>query len=631
MDQAWSSKKSQDLYNLAHWGNGYFGVNQQGHLIVKPYQNNEDDNIDLFEIAKKIQRQQLSFPVLVRFKNILQHRIQILCLTFNHTIAKHQYQGNYTIAYPIKVNQQRCVIEDILATQDKYPCITLEAGSKSELMIILALAPKNHFIICNGYKDSEYIQLALLGQKMGHTVYIVIEKLSELSQVFALAGQLGIRPHLGIRIRLASVGEGKWQNTGGEKSKFGLTTQQILQAIQQLKQHNALSYLHMLHFHLGSQIPNIHDIEQSLQEVARYYIELSQQNIQIHYINVGGGLGVDYEGTRSRSYCSVNYTITDYAEAIITTLQRICQQYQLPHPHLITESGRAITAHHAVLITNVIDSDNSPNYHIDIPIPKNPPLALKNLMRLKQKIQQQNPLEAYHNANYCLQQVRHYYLEHGLELQQLALAEKIYYNICHKIFPLLDPACSSHQQALNELQQKLACKIFCNFSVFQSTPDLWAIDQIFPITPLHQLDKKPTQASIIQDITCDSDGCIKYYVENNRIQPTLSLHPYQKGDFYLLGIFLVGAYQEILGDRHNLFGDTNTVNVELTSDGDYQLIKSESGDTVSDLLDYVHFKQQDLIRLYQEKLAMTKLGTIEQNRYLELLKQGLLTYSYLQN
>ncbi len=622
----WNLDRARSTYNVAHWGGGYFDINQQGHLLVYPDRDTSKPGIDVYELSQRLAEQKLSLPVLLRFTDILRDRVATLCAAFDLAMEADDYQGGYTAVYPIKVNQQRTVVEHIC--QNGGGRIGLEAGSKPELMAVLGMSQPGGVIVCNGYKDREYIRLALIGQRLGFKVFIVIEKPSELQLVLQESDKLGIEPMLGVRVRLASIGAGKWQNTGGEKSKFGLTSSQVLAVVNCLRQEGKLQTLQMLHCHLGSQIANIRDIQGGMREVARYYAELHGLDVALEYVDVGGGLGVDYEGTRSRSYCSMNYSVQEYANNVVHALKVVCEEKLLPQPMIISESGRALTAHHAMLITNVIDSDI-----IEIPEDVDAlendadPKAIQYLWNVMSQSDIGSPLEAYHDAVHWLQQTQDMYTQGLMNLEQRARAEQLYYLVCAKVKARLNPAIRAQRELLDELNEKQADKYFCNFSLFQSLPDVWAIDQVFPIMPLHRLDEEPTRRVVIQDLTCDSDGRIDHYVDNEGLETSLPLHSYSSDKPYLLGMMLVGAYQETLGDMHNLFGDTDSVDVELTETG-YQMVSPEYGDAVDELLAYVHFDASELLASYETKLNNSDLTEQNKKLYLTELQAGLTGYTY---
>jgi arginine decarboxylase len=626
----WSIDESRDIYNIAHWSDGYFDINENGELIAYPNGKRDNGAINLLELTQAIHNLGLAMPTLVRFTDILTHRFDSLRNAFTQAIAENNYQAKFTGVYPIKVNQQRRVVEAIIKHGEEP--VGLEAGSKPELMIVLALSTRGSVVVCNGYKDREYIRMALIGQRLGYKVYIILEKLSELATILEEARKMQVTPCLGIRVRLASMGAGKWQDTGGEKSKFGFSAVQVLQVIERLKAASALDNLQLLHFHLGSQIANILDIQRALREGGRYYVELRALGVPIHTVDVGGGLGVDYEGTHSRSFCSMNYSIQEYANNIVYTLAEVCNEKDVPHPNIITESGRAMTAHHALLITNVIDVERAfiPEETI-LPAQPEDTEVIKNLWESYSNLSERSALEAYHDACYWISEVRSTYLHGIISLAVCARAEQLYLAICHRVRQLLKPSIRAHREIIDELNEKLADKYFTNFSLFQSLPDTWAIDQIFPILPLSGLQNKPDRRGILQDITCDSDGRIECYVDGQGVETTLPLLPFVQDQPYLIGIFLVGAYQEILGDLHNLFGDTDSVHVELTKNGGYQLVHPLQGDTVESVLRYVQFDAKDLLQSYRQQFAQAGLSAEETQNCLQELIAGLHGYTYLED
>lgn len=627
----WNIHHARELYNVAHWGNDYFDINLQGNLVVRPDRDDEKPGADLYHIAQQLKQDGLSLPVLVRFTGILHDRVDSLCSAFAQAIKQENYRGGYTAVYPIKVNQQRSVVHEILSHGGER--VGLEAGSKPELMAVLSLSHPGGVIVCNGYKDREYIRLALIGRRLGHRIYIVIEKLSELDLVLDESKNLGIEPLLGMRVRLSSIGAGKWQNTGGEKSKFGLSAAQVLELVDRLKQAGKSEALELLHFHLGSQIANIRDIQRGMRECARFYAELHRLGTKIRVVDVGGGLGVDYEGTRSRSFCSINYSLREYAHQIVRALREISDELNLPHPDVITESGRALTAHHAALITDVIDIEVTGGDGGVTQPPADAPNELQDLWNGLQLVSSacnsRSALEVYHDATHLLGEAHTLYTLGVMTLEQRASAEQLYFATCSRVRTLLSNA-RSHREILDELNEKLTDKYFCNFSLFQSLPDVWAIDQIFPIIPLHRLDERPTRRGVLEDITCDSDGRIDQYVDGEGIEPSLPLHSFSHDQPYLLGILLIGAYQEILGDMHNLFGDTDSVHVDVKADGSYQLSQPLRGDTVDAVLRYVHFDPEELRQNYLRKLATADLSPQEHQQYLGELEAGLTGYTYLE-
>jgi arginine decarboxylase len=625
----WSAQQAREAYLVTQWGDGFFDIDDRGHVQVYP-KGPGNINIDLVELAQRIKETGLTFPVLVRFTDILQKRIQTLSDAFMRAIKENDYRGIFTCVYPIKVNQQRRVVEAIL--DNTKIRVGLETGSKPELLATLALsAHPESVIVCNGYKDREYIRLALIGQRLGHRVCIILEKLSELNLVLEEADKLKIEPCIGIRVRLASIGTGKWQHTSGEKAKFGFSAPQVLRVIDILRKKNQLHLLKAVHFNLGSQIANIADIQRGMRECARYFAALNALGAPISIVDVGGGLGVDYEGTRSRSICSMNYSVQEYANNIVYILAETCQQHNLSHPEIITESGRAITAHHAMLITNIIATEAACDL-ADLAPPEIDEISIiKNLWDGYINLSESNALETYHDVCLWNSEVQAQFTHGLMDLKKRAYTEQIYYATSAKVRGYLKPSIRAHREVIDELNEKLAIKFFCNFSLFQSLPDAWAIDQVFPILPLSGLDQLPLERGILHDITCDSDGRIDLYVNNYGLDSTLSLLPYDPQHPYLLGIFMVGAYQEILGDLHNLFGDTHSVHVDLTDDGGYKLTQAIEGDTVESALGNVNFNRNQLIRSYREQLEKSGLPDIDCAEYLNDLTKGLQGYTYFED
>ncbi|MEE8387873.1 MAG: biosynthetic arginine decarboxylase [Acidiferrobacterales bacterium] len=624
----WSIAEARKTYNIAHWSGGYFGINEAGHVTACPSGDSGQTEIDLYQLSKEIRDSGLSFPVLVRFSDILRHRIDRLATAFTKAIGKRGVAQRYTAVYPIKVNQQYSVVEQIVSHGGKH--VGLEAGSKPELMAVLALAPQNGgTIICNGYKDMEYIRLALIGRALGHRLFIVIEKLSELELVFRVARDMGVTPLLGLRVRLASIGSGNWQNTGGDKSKFGLSSQQITVAIKRLKKEGLDNSVQMLHFHMGSQIPRLSDIEKGLAEGASFYAALKAEGLPVKTVNVGGGLGIDYEGTRSRNYCSVTYSIDEYASAVVDALDKVCSEKAIEFPEIITEAGRAMVAHHAMLITNVIESEQRSDPP-EVEPEANAPAEVKALWDDLQQIRQRQIIEAFHNARSHFGKIQAMFSRGELTLTQRASAENIYQSLCQRARAMLSPEKHDHRELIDELNARLASKYFVNFSLFQSMPDAWAIQQVFPVLPLNRLDEKPDQRGVIEDITCDSDGRLDLYPDAEGVESTLPLHTLRLGEPYILGIFLLGAYQEILGDMHNLFGDTNSVHVELHKDS-YRLTNAARGDDIDAVLRYVHFDPDNLLMIYKNKVAKAALEDEQRAQYLHELAAGLKGYTYLED
>lgn len=628
----WNTEHSKQHYNLDQWGKDYFDINPEGKVTVFPDGNRNNQAIDLHTLVQDLVNQGLRLPILIRFADILKHRVSLLNQVFAQAIKQHDYQNTYLSVYPIKVNQQHYVADTLYQQENTG----LESGSKPELLAVLALAKsKSITIVCNGYKDQEYIRLALIAQELGHDVYIIIEKLSELPLVLAEAKKMQLSPKLGLRVRLASIAKGKWQNTGGEKSKFGLVASQILQCVEILKKHEQIDSLKLLHCHLGSQISNIRDIQKGLGECAQFYSEILALGVNLTHIDVGGGLGVDYEGTNSRSACSINYSWQEYANNVVLAFKTVCEQNNLPHPKIITESGRGLTAHHAVLISNIIDVDS--NIIDTVPaLTPHAPAVLRNMDNALEQLTTPNAIETYHEMLYWLSEVHHMFHTGAIDLQGRAAAEQLYARALKQIKKLLKPTIRHHREIIESINQKLAEKVFCNLSVFQSLPDIWAIQQVFPILPLSLLEQMPTRQVVLQDITCDSDGRIDHYVDDHGIEPILSLPGESQLPDYL-GFFMIGAYQEILGDMHNLFGDTDSVHIELNAENSsdnksaYKITHQYAGDSAMDVLNYVNFSEQEVLESYQNQLTAAKnLDAQTKQNYLNSLMIGLNGYTYLE-
>lgn len=625
----WTVQDAIELYNINRWSEGYFTVNENGETVV-----GAESQTSLKDIALAAKAKGLQLPLLVRFPHILHDRVAQITDAFKSAIENEQYTNTYQPLYPIKVNQQRRVIEELIKGQRLAgaPRLGLEAGSKPELMAVLAEASKGPTtIVCNGYKDEEYIRLALSGEKLGHHVYLVVEKSSEVDWILQISEEMNVLPRIGVRARLASVGRGKWANSGGEKSKFGLTASEIIGVTEQLRAHNRLDSFQLLHFHLGSQIANIRDIQIGLRECARFYVELRHLNVPIDAVDVGGGLGVDYEGTRSRESCSMNYSLQEYANNVIYAFRDACDTAELPHPMIFSESGRAVTAHHAVLITDVSEEETPDVREPDRPDDDAPNL-LKELWYCYQctKIHERPYAELYHDASYFLKDVHDAYNQGYINLEQRAHAEEMTRAINHIISQQLNPAKRAHRDMLDDLNEKMATKLFVNFSLFQSLPDVWGIDQIFPILPLTGLNREPAMRGVVQDITCDSDGKVDYYVDGEGVESTLPLPDWQGGERPWLGFFMVGAYQEILGDLHNLFGDTDSLDAVFDEDDQLVLLNAKKGDTIKQVLSYVDFNEDMMANAYALQLEESSLPLSERQRLLEQYRAGMQQITYLE-
>ena len=624
----WRIEDSEELYNIKGWGVNYFGINDKGHAYVSP--RKDGVCIDLKEVVDELNSRDITAPVLLRFPDILDNRIEKTSDCFNRAAEEYDYKGEHFIIYPIKVNQMRPVVEEIISHGKKYN-LGLEAGSKPELHAVLATnMDSDSLIICNGHKDQNFIELALLGQKMGKRVFLVVEKLPEL---VTIAEKLGVRPNLGIRIKLAASGTGKWQESGGDASKFGLNSSELLQALQMLDEMGMHDCLKLIHFHIGSQITKIRRISTALREAAQFYVQLHAMGFNIEFVDCGGGLGVDYDGTRSsNSESSVNYSIQEYVNDCVYTFVDAANKNNIPHPNLITEGGRSLTAHHSVLIVDVLESVSMPHMDEDFHPSEQDHQLVHDLTEIWDKLSPRSMLEDWHDA----QDIRDEALDlfrHGIiDLKTRAQIESLYWSITREISEL-----AHHQKhvpdELRTLDKMMADKYFCNFSLFQSLPDSWGIDQLFPIMPIERLNEKPTVSATLQDITCDSDGKISAYVNYNQQTSYIPLHTFHEGEHYYIGVFLVGAYQEILGNMHNLFGDTNAVHVTVDENG-YSIDKTIDGETVADVLEYVQYDPKRLVRRLEAWVSKAvkegKITNEEGKEFISNYRSGLYGYTYLE-
>jgi arginine decarboxylase len=627
----WRIEDSAELYNIKGWGVNYFSINEKGHVVVSP--KKDGVNVDLRELVDELSLKDVSAPMLIRFPDILDNRIEKMAKCFEVAAQEYGYKAQNFIIYPIKVNQMRPVVEEIVNHGKKFN-IGLEAGSKPELHAVIAInADSDSLIICNGYKDEDYIELALLAQKMGKRIYLVAEKLNELKLIANVSRRLRIKPNIGIRIKLASTGSGKWEDSGGDVSKFGLTSSEVLEAMDFLEKNKLKECLRLVHFHIGSQVTQIRRIKIALREASEFYVQLHKNGYGIEFVDIGGGLGVDYDGTRSsNSESSVNYSLQEYVNDSIATLVDASDRNNIPHPNIITESGRSLTAHHSVLIFEVLETTTLPEWHEeDIPSDKDHELV-RELYSLWDRLNQPGMLETWHDA----QQIREEALDRFslglLDLRTRAQIERLFWSIARELYQMTNETKHSSEE-LRQLPKILSDKYFCNFSLFQSMPDSWAIDQIFPIVPLQRLDEKPTRAATIQDITCDSDGKIDNFISTRNFSYYLPVHPIKPKESYYLGVFLVGAYQEILGDLHNLFGDTNAVHVSVNDDG-YEIDQIIDGETVAEVLEYVQYNPKKLVRTVETWVtSAVKSGIItaeEGKEFLSTYRSGLYGYTYLE-
>ena len=627
----WNIEDSKELYNINGWGASYFNINEEGNVYVSPYK--DDSRIDLREIIDELSLRDVTPPVLLRFPDILDNRIEKTASCFKKAAEEYQYKAENFIIYPIKVNQMQPVVEEIISHGRKFN-LGLEAGSKPELHAVIAVqCQSDSLIICNGYKDQSYIELALLAQKMGKRIFIVVEKLNELDTIAKAAKKLNVKPNLGIRIKLASSGSGKWAESGGDASKFGLTSSELLQALKILDEKGLHDCLRLIHFHIGSQITKIRRIQTALREAAQFYINLHKMGYNVDFVDCGGGLGVDYDGTRSSSSeSSVNYSIQEYVNDCVYTFVDAANKNNIDHPNIITESGRSLTAHHSVLVIDVLETASLPEMPEEFEAKETDHQLVKDLYEIWDNLNPRTMLEDWHDA----EQIRDEALElfsHGIvDLKTRAEIESMYWSVCHEINTLAKTM-KHVPEELRNLDKLLADKYFCNFSLFQSLPDSWAIDQLFPIMPIQRLEERPTRNATLQDITCDSDGKIANFVKGGQISHVLPLHPLRRNEPYYLGVFLVGAYQEILGDMHNLFGDTNAVHISV-KDGKYHIDQIFDGETVEEVLDYVQYNPKKLVRQLEiwvtKSVKQGKISLEEGKEFLSNYRSGLYGYTYLE-
>ena len=626
----WRIEDSAELYNINGWGLKYFSINDKGHVAVTPREGNA--SVDLKELMDELQVRDVTSPVLVRFPDILDNRIEKISKCFAQAAEEYGYTAQNFIIYPIKVNQMRPVVEEIVSHGKKFN-IGLEAGSKPELHAVLAInIDENSLIICNGYKDENYIELALLAQKMGRRIFLVVEKLNELKLIASISKRLKIRPNIGIRIKLASSGSGKWEESGGDVSKFGLNSSELLEALDILEKNKMQDCLHLIHFHIGSQVTKIRRIKNALREASQFYVQLHNMGFNIDFVDIGGGLGVDYDGTRSSSSeSSMNYSIQEYVNDSISALVDACVKNDIPQPNIITESGRSLTAHHSVLIFEVLETTTLPSWSEDESVSEKDHELVQELYKLWDTMNQPRLIETWHDALQIREEALDLFGLGMLDLRTRAQVERLFWSIAREVYEMANEIKHSPEE-LNKIAKLLPDKFFCNFSLFQSLPDSWAIDQIFPIMPISRLDEKPERTATIQDITCDSDGKIDNFISTRNFNYHLPVHSLTKDPYYI-GVFLVGAYQEILGDLHNLFGDTNAVHVSVYKDH-YEIDQVIDGETVAEVLDYVQFNPKKMVRSVETWVTTSmKSGIItpeEGREFLSNYRSGLYGYTYLE-
>ena len=627
----WRIEDSEELYNITGWGTSYFSINDAGHVVVTP--RRDGVTVDLKELVDELQLRDVASPMLLRFPDILDNRIEKMSSCFKQAAEEYGYKAENIIINPIKVNQMRPVVEEIISHGKKFN-LGLEAGSKPELHAVIAVnTDSDSLIVCNGYKDESYIELALLAQKMGKRIFLVVEKMNELKLIAKMAKQLNVQPNIGIRIKLASSGSGKWEESGGDASKFGLTSSELLEALDFMESKGLKDCLKLIHFHIGSQVTKIRRIKTALREASQFYVQLHSMGFNVEFVDIGGGLGVDYDGTRSsNSEGSVNYSIQEYVNDSISTLVDVSDKNGIPHPNIITESGRALTAHHSVLIFEVLETATLPEWDDEEEIAPDAHELVQELYSIWDSLNQNKMLEAWHDA----QQIREEALDlfsHGIvDLKTRAQIERLYWSITREINQIAGGLKHAPDE-FRGLSKLLADKYFCNFSLFQSLPDSWAIDQIFPIMPIQRLDEKPERSATLQDITCDSDGKIANFISTRNVAHYLPVHSLKKTEPYYLAVFLVGAYQEILGDMHNLFGDTNAVHVSVNEKG-YNIEQIIDGETVAEVLDYVQYNPKKLVRTLETWVTKSvkegKISLEEGKEFLSNYRSGLYGYTYLE-
>jgi arginine decarboxylase len=627
----WKTQDALETYGLRHWGKGYFAINNAGHVTVHPNKNPEQA-IDLKELTDQLQTRGIQLPILLRFTDILRQRVGEIYEAFKTAIQEFEYHGNYCCVYPIKVNQQRHVVEEILDFGRSFH-FGLEAGSKPELLAVLALTNGLETpIICNGFKDDEFIKMTVLARKIGKNIIPVVEKFTELETIVRYAHELNVRPVLGVRVKLAAKGAGRWKYSAGFRSKFGLTLTETLEAFEYLKEREMADCLQLVHFHLGSQITNIRNIKEALTEAARVYVELHRAGAGVRYLDVGGGLGIDYDGSQTDFESSVNYTLQEYANDVVFRIKSVCDEAEVPHPTIISESGRAVVAYHSLLVFDVLGVSNFDRYQVPPELPPDVPQQVADLHAIYRDLSKKNLLESYHDAVQIMDDALNMFNLGSLTIELRALTERLFWAFCSKVLKIIREL-EYVPEELQGLGALLSDTYFCNFSIFQSMPDSWAIKQLFPIMPIHRLNEPPTRHAVLGDITCDSDGKIEQFIDLRDVRNTLDLHAFN-GEPYYLGAFLLGAYQEILGDLHNLFGDTNAVHVSLDDDGEINLDAVIKGDTVREVLAYVQYSADELLgrmrKDVERAVRANKISLEESRQLLRFYESGLEGYTYLE-
>ena len=628
--RSWTTKDSAALYNVAGWSSGYFGINDAGHVEVTP-SGPDGPHLDLYELVQDLQRRGLGMPLLMRFSDILHSRVRALVDCFDSAIREYGYKGRYRGVYPIKVNQQHQVVEELVEFGRPHG-LGLEAGSKPELLAALALLDSPEaLLVLNGYKDVDYAETALLSQKLGRHPIVVIDRYRELEMLLQVSRRLGIRPHIGVRAKLTTRGAGKWMESTGDRSKFGLTATELVLLVEKLREAEMLDCLELLHFHIGSQISAVRAIKDAMKEACRIYVELAAAGAGLKFLDVGGGLGVDYDGSSTNWPSSTNYTMQEYANDVVATIQDACESAGVPHPDILSESGRALVAHHSVLVFNILDVNEVIAGQAPPEVAKDEHPVIHQLLETWRSITRKNFQEAYHDALQLKEEATNLFNVGLLDLKGRGRVEQLFWGCCEAILKIIREL-DYVPDDLEGLEKGLADTYYGNFSVFQSAPDHWAVKQLFPILPLHRLNERPTRRGVIADLTCDSDGKIDQFIELRDVKSALELHAFD-GKPYYLGVFLVGAYQEILGDLHNLFGDTNAVHIALDASG-YRIAHVVEGDSVTEVLGYVQYQRQNLVqrvRQATEEALRKGLLTFEESALLmRRFDEGLSGYTYLE-
>ena len=630
----WAVQDALDLYNVPNWSKGYFHINEQGNITVHP-EKNPDRSFDLKDLVDQLQHRGIQLPILLRFNDILKHRIGEIASSFKKAITEAEYQGKYSCVYPIKVNQQRHVVEEVLACGVPHG-FGLEAGSKPELLAVLAATENSPEtpIICNGFKDDEFIKMVVLARKLGKNIIPVVEKSSELVLIVKYMEELGVRQPIGIRVKLASRGSGRWKMSAGFRSKFGLTLTEVIEALDYLKERNLEDCLQMTHFHLGSQITNIRKVKDALTEAARVFVELHHLGAGLKYIDIGGGLGVDYDGSQTDFESSINYTLEEYANDVVYRIKSVCDEANVPHPTIISESGRAMVAYSSALVFDVLGAHNFDKSAVPDKVPEDAAEPVRDLFAAYHDLNKKNFVETYHDATEHMDKTLSLFNYGQVSVVERAMAERLFWAFGRKLQRLVKEM-DHVPEELQNLDTTMSDTYFCNFSVFQSMPDSWAIDQLFPVMPIHRLNELPSRRGVLGDITCDSDGKIDQFIDLRDVRSTLELHPFIEGEQYCIGAFLVGAYQEILGDLHNLFGDTNTVHVSLEEDGSANVDTVIKGDTVAEVLHYVQYNAEKMTEQLRKEVERAVRGgrlTVQESReFLGFYEHGLAGYTYLED